>query len=213
MTTSSTSDIRAWAQSQGQTVGDRGRLPAELVAAYHAAQQTGATDITVETVPAKTVPATAALTKSKATVVRPTAGKAKATAVKPTAVKATAVKATAVKATAVKAAAVKPTAKVAAVKAAVVKPTVKTAAKPVAVKAAPVAPITIKSAAPVKPVAIKPQFLPSVPASELPLSPAAQAADAMARQFGAIEANIADLMQRVAALEAKPQRRFSLGRG
>jgi len=33
----STNDVRTWARSQGLYVGDRGRLPAELVIAYEAA--------------------------------------------------------------------------------------------------------------------------------------------------------------------------------
>ncbi len=37
MTTSSTADIRDWARAAGLTVGERGRLSPEIIAAYHAA--------------------------------------------------------------------------------------------------------------------------------------------------------------------------------
>lgn len=35
---SNAGEIRAWAQSQGIAVNDRGRVPAEIVAAYEAAK-------------------------------------------------------------------------------------------------------------------------------------------------------------------------------
>lgn len=37
--TSDTAAVREWAQSHGHTVGDRGRIPAEVRAAYDAAQR------------------------------------------------------------------------------------------------------------------------------------------------------------------------------
>ena len=39
MTTPDTAEVRAWARSQGLTVADRGRLPAELRVAYLAAHE------------------------------------------------------------------------------------------------------------------------------------------------------------------------------
>ena len=258
MTTSSTSDIRAWAQSQGHPVGDRGRLPSELVAAYHAALKISTpadSKIPAAKAPAPVVTADEPEVKPAAATVAPV----KASAVKPAAAKATAVKAAPVKAAAVKAAPTKP----AAVKAAAVKPAAEpaAAARPVparpvparSISARPISarPVSTRTAAapksagtkaagtksaatrvaattrpaPVKPVVAitsateskaapaKPQFMPSAPAGNAPLSAAAQAAEALARQLGAIEANLADLMQRVALLEAaKPARRLGLRR-
>ena len=41
MPSSTTSDIRAWALQNGHPVGDRGRLPSEVVAAYDKAHRKG----------------------------------------------------------------------------------------------------------------------------------------------------------------------------
>ncbi len=54
MPSPTTADIRAWAQQNGHPVGDRGRLPAELVEAYDKAHRSGKTPAQA---PTKTPPA------------------------------------------------------------------------------------------------------------------------------------------------------------
>jgi hypothetical protein len=75
--------VRAWAQANGHKVGDRGRIPAEVFAAYDSAQSAPAASSTPEAAPeAKTAtrrPRKAAASKSAGTPRKRTPRKAAAT--------------------------------------------------------------------------------------------------------------------------------------
>lgn len=64
MNTPSTSQVRAWAREQGVAVGDRGRLPADLVAQY----------LTAHGAPTRSAPTSTAPPRRRASAAPPASG-------------------------------------------------------------------------------------------------------------------------------------------
>jgi hypothetical protein len=73
-TRSNVGAVRAWAQANGHTVGDRGRIPASIVAAYEAANCSAQTNGTVQangSAPAPAAPRIRRPRKAKAAATAP----------------------------------------------------------------------------------------------------------------------------------------------